>query len=210
VGDLRGDIDKSFERFEGLSDWPRVVEAPGGGALSIAGSPVSVACVGQNLLQDQAKATVQFGTGTSQLDVTANRPGTPGNDISVEPETGGAESVNTVGNVITVTLNTGTSTPNSVKATMDADAATARLVHTVSGGAGIIAVAAETNLAGGTGSGFVVTVGGVAQEVNGEITDVLMPLEVATGTGMTAEDMMELMVISNGVSAPPVTLRIVA
>ena len=92
---------------------------------------------------------------------------------------------------------------------MDADAATARLVHTTSGGAGVIAVAAVTALAGGTGTGFTVSVGGVEQEVNGEITDILMPLEVATGTGMVADDMMELLVVSDDVAAPIMSVQIV-
>jgi hypothetical protein len=208
--DLRDDVDESFERLEGLTGYPRIVEVPGGNILSIGGSPVSSACVGVNLLQGKEKATLTLGTGTSELVVNACRPGTPGNDITLELETGGAEAIAVAGDAITVTLNTGTSTPASVVALLDGDADAARLVKSVSAGVGVIAVAPATNLAGGTGSGFVVSVGGVAQEVNGEVTDVLMPLEVATGTGMVTGDAMELLVVSNGVAAPIMTVDIVA
>jgi len=210
VGDLRLDVDDSFERFEQLTDWPRVVEVPGGNILSIGGTPVSAACVGVNLLQGKAKATLTLGTGTSELVVNACRPGTPGNAITLALLTGGAESISVVGDDIEVTINTGTSTPASVVALLDGDAAAARLVKSVSAGVGVIAIAAATNLAGGTGSGFVVTVGNVEQEVNGEITDVLMPLEVATGTGMVIGDAMELLVVSDGVAAPVMTVDVVA
>lgn len=207
--DVREDIEDAYTRLEGLVGYPKLFRVTGGStALSLAALPTAKALVGEDLLQGQTKAALTLGAGTSQLDFTANRPGKPGNDITVELATGGAESIAVVGNAITVTLNTGTSTPDSIKTTVDADADAARLVQVVSGGAGVAVVAATTNLSGGIGEGFVVYVNGIAQEVDGPITDTALPLEVTDLTGAANLDQAQILVVSDGVSANPMQIAV--
>jgi len=193
------------------ADYPLIGKVTGGTSVSIAGSPVAAAIAGDNFLQGQSFASYTFGTGAASLAFSANRPGTPGNSITVELATGGALSVAVVGTAITVTLNTGTSTAADVKAAVDAYAAAHALVQVaVSGGGGDpVVVAAATPLAGGVGSGVEVLVNNLEQTVNGTITDTAIAMAVSDFTGSANGDSASLVVVSNGHRSNALTLGIV-
>lgn len=210
VGDLRADVEEAMVSLESKSGYPQLGKVTGGAAVSLGAVPVAKAIAGFNFLQDQAKASLVKGTGTSALTFTANRPGEPGNSIQVEILTGGAESVAVVGSKISITLNTGTSTANSVKATVDADAAAAALVQVASGGAGVVAVSAVENLAGGTGLGLEVKINGLEQVVAGAVTETAIPMKVSDLTGAVAGDSVALLVVSNGRQSNSMTVDVVA
>lgn len=209
VGDLRNDVEAAFYRYEKRTGYPTISRVVGGTSVSLAALPVAASLVGTNLLQGQEKASLTLGLTTSELIFTANRPGTPGNSISVELKTGAGEAISVVGPVIEVTLNTGVSTADSVKTLVDGDADAANLVQVASGGAGVAAVAAAQLLAGGVGEGLVVTVNGIAQEIAGAATDTAIPVSIATLTGAANGDAAVLQVESDGVTSDPITLGIV-
>jgi hypothetical protein len=211
VGDLRGDIESAFVKSDGRVGFPFISRVPGGMGLSLAGVPITCGVVGSGFLQGQSKATLTAGTGTSSLAFTANRPGTPGNSISVAVVAGsGSLSVGVVGQAITVTLAAGGSTANAVKAAVDAHATAKTLVQVVSGGTGSVAALAATNLSGGTGAGFEVKINGIEQQVVGSLTDTALPLVVSDLTGCAATDAAILRVSSNGVVSNAVALGVVA
>jgi hypothetical protein len=210
IKDLRGDVDAAFGLFEKRTGYPKISRVVGGMALSLGGLPQAAGIVGVNLIQGQVHASRTFGAGTSALTFTANRPGTPGNAITVELKTGAAEAISVVGTVIEVTLDTGVSTANSVKALVDGAAAAAALVNTTSGGAGVVAVAAAAALAGGVGEGLSVKVNGIEQAVTGATTETSIPMTVTALTGAAANGAVELDVESDGVRADALTLGVVA
>lgn len=210
VGDLRADVEEAMLSLESKAGYPQVNKITGGTALSLAAIPAVAGVVGSGFLQGQEKASLILGTGTAALTFTANRPGTPGNSISVELLTGAAEAVSVVANKISVTLDTGTSTANSIKALVDGDAAAAALVQVASGGAGIVAVAAETPLSGGVGLGLEVLVNGLSQTVAGAVTDTAIPLVVSDLTGTVAGDAASALVVSNGRQSNAMTVGVVA
>jgi len=211
VADLRDDTESAFGRLEGRTGFPTVDFATGGTAISIAGLPVDVAITGTELLQSQTKATLSVGTGTAELAFTANRPGEPGNSITVEivDSAGGGLAIAVSGTDIEIDKGGASDDADAVKVAIDGDADAARLVQVVSGGAGVPVVTAQASLSGGVGEGFVVSVGGIAQEVNGAITDTALPLEVTDLTGMANGDAAVCTVSSDGVTADPITLGIV-
>lgn len=213
IGDLRGDVDDSFERLEARTDYPVIKKVVAGMAVdlsNVGAAPEAHAIHGTGFLQDGVQATLTLGTGTSQLDFTANRPGTGGNALEVELATGGAESVSVAAGIVTVTMNTGTSTPDSIKTTCEADADFVALMTLVSGGAGVAVVVAQTPLAGGLGEDLVVKLAGIEQRVGGKVTDILIPLTVDDVTDLTALDSAAVEIICNSVKSEPVAVGIIA
>ena len=62
IGDLRLDVDDSFERLENMTDWPKLTRVTGGNTgVPINDLPVSAPFVGEDLLQSQVKAAKTFG-----------------------------------------------------------------------------------------------------------------------------------------------------
>lgn len=211
VGDLRGDVEEAVMSLESKASYPQLNKVTGGAAVSLGAVPVAKAIAGSDFLQGQVKATLVKGTGTSALTFTANRPGTPGNSLSVEILTGGAESASVIGGTkISIVLNTSVSTANSVKATVDAVAAAAALVQVASGGAGIVAVAAETPLDGGVGLGLEVKVNGLEQTVAGAVSETAIPMVVSALTGAGAGDSVSVLVVSNGRQSNSMSVDVVA
>lgn len=211
LADLRGDIESAFAAADGKVGFPTVGKVTGGMALSLGGVPVTAGVVGSGFLQNQAKATLTKGTGTASLAFTANRPGTPGNAISVEIVQGvGSLAISVTSQKITVTLAAAGSTANAVKAAVDAHATAKTMVQVVSGGAGTVLVSAEALLTGGTGDGVEVKINDIEQQVVGAVTDTAIPMVVSALTGSAAGDSVALQVKSNGVMSSAVALGVVA
>lgn len=209
IADLRDDTEAGFYRYEKREGYPKISRVVGGTAVSLAALPASKDLVGTGLAQGQTAASLTVGTGTAELVFTANRPGTPGNNITVELKTGGAGAIAVTGTDIVVTLNTGTTDADAVKALVDGDTDATRLVQVTSGGAGVVAVTAATALSGGLGEGVNVYANGIAQEVEGSITETAIPLVVADLTGAANGDAVVLQVESDGVYSDPITLGVV-
>jgi hypothetical protein len=207
--DLRADVENGFQKLEGRVGYPHIGKVTGGTAVSLGAVPVAKAIAGTGFLQGQVAATLALGTGTSALTFTANRPGTPGNGISVEILTGGALAVAVVGQKISVTVNTGVTTANAAKAAIDADTAAHALVQVVSGGAGVLALSAEKPLAGGVGAGLEVKIFGIEQSVYGLVTDTAIPMGVIDLGTAANGDAVALQIKSNGVTSNAITLGVV-
>jgi hypothetical protein len=211
LSDLRADVEAGFTALEGRADFPKISRVVGGTAVSLAALPVAAAVVGVDLLQGQIKASLVLGTGTSALTFTANRPGTPGNDISVEivDSEGGGLAVAVDAGVITIDLGGDTSSANQVKTAVDSDTDATALVQVVSGGAGTVVVAAEENLSGGVGVGLLAMVNGISQDIVGSATETSIPMSISALTGAANGDAAVLQIVSNGVWSDPITLGVV-
>lgn len=159
VGDLRSDVERAVLALESRDALPQLYVASGSIGED-AGGTNSLVLYGANLLAGRAKAS---GT-IAGITLTALRPGTPGNDISLAIAVGaGALAVAVVGNAITVTLADGGSTVANIVTAINGHATASTLVDAAVGTAGTLTTAtAATKLSGGTGEGFVVTALSVA------------------------------------------------
>lgn len=161
VGDLRSDVERAVLALESRDALPQLYVASGSIGEG-AGGTDSLVLYGANLLAGRAKAS---GT-IAGITLTALRPGTPGNDISLAIAVGAgalAVAVAVVGNAITVTLADGGSTVADIVTAINAHATASTLVDAAVGTAGLLTTAtAATKLSGGTGEGFVVTALSVA------------------------------------------------
>lgn len=211
VGDLRDDVEAAFYRVEKRTGYPKISRVVGGTAVSISGLPASADLAGTGFLQGQTKATATIGTGTAELAFTATRPGEPGNDITVEivDSAGGGLAVSVVGTDIEIDKGGASDDADAIKVALDGDADIANLIVTVSGGAGVPVVTAQTSLTGGVGEGVNVYVNGIAQGVDGAVTDTALPLVVTDLTGAANGDAAVLQVESDGVYSDPITLGVV-
>jgi hypothetical protein len=215
VGDLRGDVDTAFGRVESQDEYPALENIDGGSSVSLGGLPVAFDVNGSNFLQDQVHAAYQFGAvGAAGAEFEANRPGTPGNDITVELATGAGEvvTVPAPGEVL-VTLNDGVSTPASVKASVEAHADAKKLVHVnISGGGGDpIAVAAQQSLAGGEGEGLEVLVKGNDVDVIAKSPSAgTISAQISGMTGAGAGDVVQCRVKTNGLVSDAIGLHLTA
>jgi len=211
IADLRDDTEAGFYRYEKRDGYPKISRVVGGTAVSLAALPASADLAGTGFLQGQTKATATIGTGTAELAFTATRPGEPGNDITVEivDSASGGLAVSVTGTDIEIDKGGGSDDADAVKVALDADADIANLIVTVSGGAGEPAVTAQTALTGGVGEGVNVYVNGIAQNVDGAVTDTALPLVIADLTGAANGDAAVLQVESDGVYSDPITLGVV-
>jgi hypothetical protein len=194
-----------------------------GQTVGIAAIPQNKTITGVNFLQGRSRASIVFGTGTSSVTVTANRPGTPGNLISVALVDGAATSVavsggavtgqSNVSRTVTVTYrgpgNGNVDNANAVAALINADAVATRLVRAVGGGTGNVTAAAATALNGGTGAGFQAFIGGIELNVNNAITETSLPAQTVALTGMANLDMAALYVISDNIQSMPFNVQVV-
>jgi hypothetical protein len=196
--------------FRSAAAAPSITKVTGGGEVSLGGVPVNKPIVGTGFLQGQTKATLTSGTGTAALTFTANRPGTPGNSITVTITTGaGALAVSATGDDADIELAVGGSTADAVKIAWDAEPTTARLAQVVSGGTGTVLDATVAPLAGGLGTGIFVYANGLEQDVNGAITETALPMRVVDLTGAANLDKVALRVVSNDVSTETFILDVV-
>ena len=147
----------------------------GGYVITVPTVPTSVA------------AAATFGTGTSEVVVTADAAGAAGNNISValvDPSANNQTlSVSVVGQAITASLATGaagaiTTTAAQLTAAINANAAASALVTATGAGVGIVAAAAATNLTGGA------TVGVAAAITDGALGDAATGTAIATALGL--------------------------
>jgi hypothetical protein len=188
------------------------------------GTPAAFTAVTSELLQGQSIATYAFGTGTSEVAVSANRPGTFGNLISVAlvddatpgvvvtpgTITGESEVAQAIEVKYRGPANGNVDDANAVAALLNTAASDQKfLVTAVGGGAGNVTPSGYMNLSGGTGTGLKVYVGGIEQPVNAVLTDALLSGYFLTATGMANTDMGSIYLVSNGVQSMPQTVNLV-
>ena len=213
IADLRSDVDEAFATRE---DRPVLTRITGGStALSLAGLPTAKPLVGVGLLAGKVQASLVFNEGTTaELTFTAQRPGTPGNDITVEIVDGGSGglAVSVVGTDIEIDLGGATPDASTILAALDADADILNLIDTAddgAGGAGLPGVTAQANLDGGTGDGFSVKFNGIEQKVNGPVTDTGVPVLVDDLTGAANLDEVRVDVTTDGVELDGMQIAVV-
>lgn len=197
---------------------PPVLDWVDGGELTAAGADAVIK--GRNIVQGQSFATLTLGTGTSELVITALKPGADGNDYTVTvTASGGGETVSMVGTDITIDCDDGTSTANAIATLINADGAdTDGYVRCASGGAGTVhPPAASANLAGGAGEGFECLVSGVeclpanttgtagAAAITATAVTVTVPDLTALGDARAATDLVNVTIESDGVLSAPFT-----
>lgn len=163
VADLRMDVETAIEKLELRTGQPELdwLDITGGALLAAGGD---IVLEGRNLLQGQTFATLTLGTGTSEIVITAHKPGLAGNDFTVEvTASGGGETAVLTGSALVLDVDDGTSTADAIVTLINAAAATCDgYLRAVSGGVGTVhPVAAAANLAGGNGDGLTVLVSGV-------------------------------------------------
>jgi hypothetical protein len=204
INDVRSDVEEAFVTMEAGTSVPRIVKVTGGSYIDPVTVPIARVITGTSFLQGQTKATLTKGLTTASLAFTANRPGTPGNSITVVITQGsGGLVVSAAGNVATIELASGTSTAAAVKAAWDAAATTARLAQVAvsAGGGGTVLVSSVESLSGGLGAGVTVKINDVEQDVNGSITDTSIPMLAIALTGAVNYDSAALQVVSDGVAS---------
>ena len=215
ITDMRADLEAAFARLEGRDGYPVVTGVVAGSAMS-AGTPGGAHAVkGTLLLQGQAFAQYAFGTGNAAVTVKANRPGEPGNALAVKIVQGvGALTAIEAAGVLTVTLaaTPGGSTATAVAAAINASVTAKLDFYAVAGGTGadLVLIASQVNLAGGVGEGLSVKVWGIEQQIVGFPTEINIPMVGVALAGAGATDIAELVVTSDGVTADPVSLVVVA
>jgi hypothetical protein len=213
ITDMRVDLEAAFARLEGRDGYPVVTGVVAGSAMS-AGTPGGAHAVkGTLLLQGQAFAQYAFGTGNAAVTVKANRPGEPGNALAVKIVQGvGAMTAVEAAGVLTVTLAAVGSTATDVAAVINASVTAKLDFYAVAGGTGggTVLIASQVNLAGGVGEGLSVKVWGIEQQIVGFPTETSIPMVGVALAGAGATDIAELVVTSDGVTADPVSLVVVA
>lgn len=218
LSDLRADVEDAFVALEGQVSMPRITKVTGTVTDSTIGT-TSLDITGVNFLAGRTQASLAVGTSTAMVTFTAVRPGEDGNDIQVEfidPEANSQSlDVSVADNVITVTLATSnvgaiTSTGNSITSAVNADADAKQLVKAVSGGAGVVIAHEAANLAGGTGRGLIVYVGGTAVALDDKVTNTAISVLNGQASTFSAGDIIQVEVKSHTVLTPGVTLTVLA
>lgn len=213
IADLRSDVDEAFAE---LQNKPVLTRITGGStALSISGLPTAKPMVGVGLLASKVQASLVINEGTTaELTFTANRPGTPGNDITVAivDSGSGGLAVAVVGTDIEIDKGGGSDDAAAIKAALDGDADILNLIATAHdgvAGAGEPAVVAAQNLDGGTGDGFSVMVNGIEQKLNGPITDTAIPMLVDDLTGAANLDQARVVVTTDSLELASMQIAVV-
>lgn len=214
IRDLRQDVDAAMLILE---DKPVLTRITGGStALSLAALPTAKPLVGVGLLAGKVQASLVINESTTaELTFTAQRPGTPGNALTVQvvDSAGGGLAVSETAGVIEIDLGGATPDAATILAALDADADILDLIDTAhdgAAGAGLpLVMAAALNLAGGTGDGFTVTVNGIAQKLNGPVTDTAVPLLVDDLTGAANLDEARVAVTTDGLELEAMQVAVV-
>ena len=169
---------------EGLAGLPALNELQLAGYST--GTPAAdVVATGTGLLGNQVKATLEIAEGAVQLDLEAVTPGAGGNAITCEVIIGSGLAVAVVGNAIAVTLPAIGDSVADIRDAINAHAAAKLLVQATEGAAGDLTVAvAATALAGGTGPGVSLALGGTALAITA-LTDI--QVNFATPGGISTD-----------------------
>jgi hypothetical protein len=211
IGDLRADVEEAMLLFESRVGYPFITKVAGGAAVSV-GTPAAHAITGAGLLQDQVSALLAVaGTSTGLLTFTANRPGTPGNALSVVvvDSAGGGLAVTVVGGTqINIDLGGATSTVAQVKAAVDAYPAAHALAQVAATGTGNGKIVAEAFFTGGVGLGTSVLLGGVEQTLTAVVTATAIAMLTAGSFGANG-DTAVLVVTANGRVSNTVSVDVV-
>lgn len=216
--DLRSDVEDGFVALEGRTSMPRITSVSGEVWDSNIGTD-SLDLVGVNFLAGRSQASLAIGSGTHLVTVTAVRPGEDGNDITVSfVDPGDVDqtlSVDVTDNEIVVNLATDgdgdiTSTAALVTAAINADADAKVLVHAVGPGAGTVVATDAANLAGGTGRGLVVMVGGVEVAIDDLVTDTSISILDGEADSFSANTLVAIEVKSHTILTSGITLKVSA
>lgn len=214
IKDLRSDVDEAFGVLESKPILTRITG--GSTALSIAGLPTAKPLVGAGLLVGKVQASLVINEGTTaELTFTAQRPGTQGNDLTVQvvDSAGGGLAVSVAAGAIEIDLGGATPDAATILAALDGDADILDLIATAHdgvAGAGLpLVMAAAESLAGGTGDGFSVTVNGIEQKLNGPVTDTAVPMLVDDLTGAANLDEARVAVTTDGLELESMQIAIV-
>lgn len=149
VSDLRDDVEAAVVRLEGRDSQPEIGAYSGKIGVTDGGT-TSLILYGRNFLAGRAQASVLLNTG---LTITAIRPGTAGNALSIEVEVGDELDVAEADGVVTVTLADGDNTASDVADAINA--ASVLVTASAAVGAPALNAAIEAkSLAGGTGEGL--------------------------------------------------------
>lgn len=179
-------------------------------ASTFAASGGDITLDGENLLQNQTFDTLVHGAGAAALTFSDLTPGNNGK--SVEVIDAGALSVVYGGDKLTLNIDAGVTTANAAATAVNAaDSAAKGYIRCVSGGGGTPAALVETPLAGGTGSGLITYVGGVAclpahatgaapaASISDTSVAVTLPRPSGMATPRAAADALSVMVDTDGV-----------
>lgn len=179
----------------------------------IGGTGQALVLAGRNFKNDAENAStiVQPATGTDTLSITANRPGVTPNSYTIsfiDSGSGGLAVVVSSSPFGNIQVDWGGATPN-----LDATLVTAINANTAAGlivtaaivgsaGSGTLpTILAPQALTGGRGEDLVVEVAGLAQAVDGIVTDIAVPALVNDNTGApiaAANGAHAIRVIANG------------
>ena len=163
--DAYEDVDRGFRNAEGRVDYPELDALDG--AQPGAAAATDVVLKGRNLLQGQTFDAHTNGTGTSEIVLTALKPGKT--EYTVTYENTGSITVTLTGTVLAITFNAGVSTANAIATAVNADGAdTEGIIRAVAGGGGgggtgttVPEIATAEAFAGGVGKGWECRVAGV-------------------------------------------------
>lgn len=160
VYDARKDVEEGFTTLEGRSGGYPELDWLDGASIPAAGGDIVLE--GRNFLQGQTFDELVIGTGTSQLTITALKPGDTGITVEVTAS-GGGESISFAGGVLTIDADDGVTTANAIATLINADGAdTDGILRCASGGTGTVhPPAAAAPLVGGAGEGLEVLISGV-------------------------------------------------
>lgn len=211
VDDLRSDVDSALEVFEQRSGYPELDWLDGASITALGGD---IVLEGRNLLQGQTFDTLTLWTGTSEVVITALKPGNTGFTIQItDGATAGSEVVTKTANAFVIQIQAATSTADQIATAINADGADSDGYLTANGGGSgqVNAVAAVANMAGGVGDGFEVMVSGVealpanttganggAAVDDGTVTCTVPDLTAET-PARAATDVVAVSIMSNGV-----------
>lgn len=204
VADLRADVESAFVASESREDFPIIDSFPVIDVSNILGGDAFV-LTGRNFLQDATQASIDVASTTDVLRITANRPGVGGNDITVTIVNSGSGGQAVTENAGAIEIDLGGDTA------LDADLINAINSNTAAGllvtaeivgsaGAGVLSTLPATSLLGGTGEDFVLEVAGLAQSIDGLVTDTSVPglIDDNSGTPIAVGNMHSVRVVANG------------
>jgi hypothetical protein len=171
---------------EGLAGLPMLTDLELAGYSTGSGN-TDVVCNGTGLLGNQAKATLSIVEGTAQLDLEAVVPGAPSNAITVAITVGSSLTVTVIGNAISIELPAIGDAVADIRDAINAHAAAKLLVQASQGAAGdITADVAATALAGGTGPGVSLAIGGTACSITA-LTDTELTFDAPSGVSAASQ-----------------------
>lgn len=211
VADLRGDLDSALETLESRVGYPEL-DWLDGASITAAGGDIVLE--GRSLLQGQTFDELTLWLTTSEVAITALKPGDSGFTIEVTGGgTAGSESVTKTGSAFVIDIEPTVSTANQIATAINADGADSDgYLRATSGGAGTTnAVAAAADMTGGAGDGFEVLVSGVealpanttgttgAAAVDDGTVTCTVPDLTAETPARAATDMVAVVIKSNGV-----------